>query len=308
MQKRYPKTLMTTACVPWTKGFKIDEAMLRREIDILMDAGSKSIYLFGTAGEGYSVNHSQYLELVRILKDQTAKDKSIMPMVGVISLSMADAIDRIEMAAKEGITDFQISFPCWGSVTKEESHLFFKSICGRFPELRFMHYNNFMRSKTKLNPDDYIELAQQFENLVAVKYITNSVNEVHQLAALDSPLQFFLLDGLYGYGSQLGEFGLLISLLNVSYKVALEYFEAGTNKDFATCLKIADGFFKAHKVLMKNCPPGAGKMDGAWDKTFVKFSIPEFPQSLYPPYIGFSDEQVAAFIKETKQILPEWFE
>ena len=52
MQKRYPKTLMTTACVPWTKDFKIDEAMLRREIDMLMDAGSKSIYLFGTAGEG----------------------------------------------------------------------------------------------------------------------------------------------------------------------------------------------------------------------------------------------------------------
>ncbi len=308
MQKRYPKTLMTTACVPWTKDFKIDEAMLRREIDILMNAGSKSIYLFGTAGEGYSVNHSQYLELVHILKDQTSKDKSVMPMVGVISLSMADAIDKIEMAAKEGITDFQISFPCWGSVTKEESHLFFRSICGRFPELRFMHYNNFMRSKTKLNPDDYVELAQEFENLVAVKFITNSVNEVHQLAALDSPLQFFLLDGLYGYASQLGEFGLLISLLNVSYKVALEYFEAGTKKDFATCLKIADGFFKAHKVLMKNCPPGAGKMDGAWDKTFVKFSIPEFPQSLYPPYVGFTDEQVAAFINETKQILPEWFE
>ena len=57
MQKRYPKTLMTTACVPWTKDFKIDEAMLRREIDVLMDAGSKSIYLFGTAGEGYSVSH-----------------------------------------------------------------------------------------------------------------------------------------------------------------------------------------------------------------------------------------------------------
>jgi len=307
MQKRYPKTLMTTACVPWTKDFKIDEVLLRREIDTLMNAGSKSIYLFGTAGEGYSVNRSQYIDLVRILKDQTSSDKSVMPMVGVISLSMAEAIDRIEMGAKEGITDFQISFPSWGSVTRQESHLFFKSICSRFPELRFMHYNNFMRSKTKLDPDDYIELAAEFENLVAVKFITSSVQEVHQLAALNSPLQFFLLDGLYGYGSMLGEFGLLISLLNVSYKIANEYFEAGTNKDFATCLKIADGFFKAHKSLMKNCPPGAGKMDGAWDKTFVKFSIPEFPQSLYPPYVGFTDEQVAAFMKETKELLPEWF-
>lgn len=308
MQKRYPKTLMTTACVPWTKDFKIDEAMLRREIDVLMDAGSKSIYLFGTAGEGYGVSHSQYIDLVRILKDHTSKDKTVMPMVGVISLSMTDALDRIEMGAKEGITDFQISFPCWGSVTKEESHLFFRSICDRFPELRFMHYNNFARSKTKLSPFDYKELADEFENLVAVKFITNSVQEVHQLASLDSPLQFFLLDGLYGYGSMLGEFGLLISLLNVSYKIANEYFEAGTRKDFDTCLKIADGFFKAHKILMNNCSPGEGKMDGAWDKTFVKFSIPEFPHSLHPPYIGFTDEQVSGFMRETREALPEWFD
>lgn len=308
MKKRYPKTLMTTACVPWTKDFKIDERLLRSEIDMLMKANSKSIYLFGTAGEGYSVNHKQFIDLVRILKDQTSGDKSVMPMVGIISLSLTDIIDRIEMAAKLGITDFQISFPCWGSVTKEESLLFFKSVCNRFPELRFMHYNNYMRSKTKLNPDDYIELAKEFENLVAVKFITNSVSEVHQLAALNSPLQFFLLDGLYGYGSMLGEFGLLISLLNVSYKIANEYFEAGTNKDFDTCLKIADGFYKGHKCLMKHCPAGSGKMDGAWDKTFVKFGIPDFPQSLHPPYIGFTDEQVTAFIAEMKEILPHWFE
>jgi dihydrodipicolinate synthase/N-acetylneuraminate lyase len=307
MEKRYPKTLMTTACVPWTKDFKIDEPLLRKEIDMLMNAGSKSIYLFGTAGEGYAVNHSQYTDLVRILKDQTSKDETVMPMVGVISLSLSDIIDRIEMAAKQGITDFQICFPSWGSVTEDEAHLFFRSVCDRFPELRFMHYNNFMRSKTKLNPDDYVALADEFKNLVAVKFITNSVNEVHQLAALDSPLQFFLLDGLYGYASMLGEFGLLISLLNVSYKVANQYFEAGTNKDFDTCLKIADGFFKGHKALMKNCPPGSGKMDGAWDKTFVTFGIPEFPQSLHPPYIGFTDAQVAAFQAEMKQILPDWF-
>lgn len=308
MKKRYPKTLMTTACVPWTKDFRIDEPMLRAEIDMLMKANSKSIYLFGTAGEGYSVNHTQFINLVKILKDQTSRDKSVMPMVGIISLSLTDIIERIEIAAKLGIRDFQISFPSWGSVTKEESHLFFKSVCDKFPELRFMHYNNFMRSKTKLNPDDYIELAKEFENLVAVKFITSSISEVHELAALDSPLQFFLLDGLYGYGSMLGEFGLLISLLNVSYKIANEYFTAGTKKDFDTCLTISDEFFKAHKCLMKHCPADSGKMDGAWDKIFVKFGIPDFPQSLHPPYIGFTDEQAAAFIAETKDMLPHWFD
>jgi dihydrodipicolinate synthase/N-acetylneuraminate lyase len=299
--------MMTTACVPWTSDFSIDEPVLRKEIDMLMNAGSKSIYLFGTAGEGYAVNHSQYTDLVRILKDQTNRDETVMPMVGVISLSLSDIIDRIEMAAKQGITDFQISFPSWGSVTRDEAHLFFRSVCDRFPELRFMHYNNFMRSKTKLNPDDYVVLADEFKNLVAVKFITNSINEVHQLAALDSPLQFFLAGGLYGYASMLGEFGMMMSVLHVSYKTANQLFEAGTNKDFATCLKITDEFYKGLKALWKNCPPGSGKMDGAWDKIFVKFGMPEFPQRLHPPYIGFTDTQVAAFQVEIKQILPDWF-
>ena len=50
---------MATACIPWTEDYRFDEQMFRQEVDLLCDNGLKNIYLYGTAGEGYSVSNTQ---------------------------------------------------------------------------------------------------------------------------------------------------------------------------------------------------------------------------------------------------------
>ena len=36
---------------------------------------------------------------------------------------------------------FQITLPSWGTLDEAETMLFFTTVCSKFPDCRFMHYN-----------------------------------------------------------------------------------------------------------------------------------------------------------------------
>ncbi len=305
MKKRYPRGIMATACVPWTEDFRFDETMFRREVDMLWDQGIRSIYLFGTAGEGYIVSNRQFHQITAAFADALRGRDGALPMVGVISLSTDEILQRIEAAAELGIRDFQVSFPSWGAVTESEAVNFLHYVCDRFPELRFMHYNNGMRSKTKLGAAVYARLAEEIPNLVAVKHTAATMAEIADIMKRDLPLQFFFLENAYGYASLMGEASLLISLCNIQYSKAWEYFRAGVCQDTKTLMKLEQELNTCAQAL--SVLP-QGKMDGAYDKLFVKYAIKDFPQRLYPPYEGMTDAQFQQFDTALRTMLPEWFD
>lgn len=303
--KRYPRGIMATACIPWTEDYCFDEQMFRQEVDLLCDNGLKNIYLYGTAGEGYSVSNTQYLEIVKAFYEETRCRQGVRPMVGVISLSPDEILRRIDCAAAAGIRDFQISFPAWGQVGDSEALTFLHYICDRFPELSFMHYNNGLRSRKKLGGKDYERICREIPNLVAVKHTAATVYEILDLMERDLPLQIFFLEEAYGYASLTGEASLLISLGNINYRRTQEYYQAGVEQDAGKVIRLAREFHRCLE-LVGRLP--AGKMDGAYDKLFVKFSLPDFPQRLYPPYEGISDEEYEIFRAEVAAALPHWLE
>ena len=307
MEKRFPQVLLCAACIPWTEDNQLDVPLFRKGVELLCENGAGSIYLFGTAGEGYAVDRAQYTQIVSEFMDVMKKCPDVIPMVGVISMSMTEVMERIRLAGELGARYFQISFPNWGAVTDDEADIFFRTVCGAFPEYSFMHYNNSLRSKKKLGPKDYARLAAEIPNLVAVKFIAPSFNEVHEFAALDLPIRVFLLEYAYGYGSMAyGEFSYLASALNCTYKNMRAYFEAGKNRDLETIMQIHSELPAFYDVLFSNLT--AGKIDSAYDKVFLQFSIPEFPPRILPPYEGCTQAQVDAFKSDLRKALPRWFE
>ena len=304
MEKRYPRGIMATACVPWTEDFRFDEALFRREVDALCENRMDTVYLFGTAGEGYAVSREQYAEICRAFRGATDGRDGTTPMVGVIGTSMDEDCRRIEAAAALGFRYFQISFPCWGAVSEDEGMRFFRFVCGRFPELRFMHYNNGPRARTRFGAAQYAAAAAEFPNLVAVKHTGASIPDIQAVIGSGLPLQFFLLENSYGYGAMVGESSLLISLCNINFRLAREYYEAGVRRDAGALVRLEGEFSRCLSLFGRLTP---GKMDGAYDKLFVRYSVPEFPQRLLPPYTGFTDEETARFDRELRTELPRWF-
>lgn len=306
MEKRFPQALLCAACVPWTEDFQLDVTLFRKGVRLLCEQGAGSIYLFGTAGEGYAVSREQYLQIVTEFMDEMKAFPDVIPMVGVIDLSMTEAMERIRMAAQLGVRYFQISFPSWGAVSDDEALCFFKTVCGAFPDCKFMHYNNALRSRKRLSPGAYRQLAEEIPNLVAVKFIAPSFDEIQVFAALDLPIRIFFLEYAYGYGNMVyNQFGYLASITNCSYPMMRAYYEAGKKQDWDTILKIHKDFPVLYEALFSNC--SGGKIDSAYDKLFVQFSIPEFPARILPPYTCYAPAQVEAFKTELRQKLPHWF-
>lgn len=306
MEKRFPQVLLCAACIPWTEDFQLDVPLFRKSVRLLCEQGAGSIYLFGTAGEGYAVNRELYLQIVTEFMEEMAGFPDVIPMVGVIDLSMTEVMERIRLAGELGIRYFQISFPSWGAVSDEEALTFFKTVCGAFPDYSFMHYNNALRSRKRLSPKDYQRLVEEVPNLVAVKFIAPSFDEIQTFARLDLPIRVFFLEYAYGYGSMTyDQFGYLASITNCSYPVMRAYFDAGRNRDWDTILRIHNDFPVLYESLFSNCP--GSKIDSAYDKLFLQFSIPEFPARILPPYEGYACEQVEGFKAELKQKLPQWF-
>lgn len=306
MEKRFPQVLLCAACIPWRSDFQLDVPLFRKGVRLLCEQGAGSIYLFGTAGEGYAVDRSQYLQIVTEFMDEMKAFPDVIPMVGVISMSMTEAIERIRLAGALGVRYFQISFPNWGAVSDEEAVSFFKTVCGAFPDYFFMHYNNALRSRKRLAPADYKRLVEEVPNLVAVKFIAPSFDEIHTFAQLDLPLRVFFLEYAYGYGSMVyNQFGYLASITNCSYPIMRAYYQAGVSQDRDTILKIHNDFPLVYEALFSNCP--GGKIDSAYDKLFLQFSVPEFPARILPPYEGYAQSQVEGFKADLRKKLPHWF-
>ena len=305
MEKRYPRTVMATACVPWDASWRFDESMFRKGVRLLLDNRIRSIYLFGTAGEGYAVNREQYMEIVVAFVDEMKKVPDSMPMVGVISLSMSEIIERIELGMKLGVRDFQISFPSWGAVSAEEGVTFIKDVCTRFPAARFMHYNNGFRSKTRLAIEEYIRLAEDVPNLVAVKNPGPGISELHDFHSVELPIRFYNLEFAYGYASMFSEPGLLISYCNLHHGKAWEYFDAGIRRDFEKIIAFHGEFQILQNAVLSAA--GTGKMDGSYDKLFVRAKIEGFSQRLLPPYEGCGEEVFESFAAAVRERLPQWW-
>src|SRR3954451_20989795 len=112
---RYPADIMATAVVPWTEDWRLDEPVFRRELEGLMAAGYRHIYIFGTAGEGYAVDDAQFLAITRVYAD-AVRAGGVEPMVGLISLSLPTIVARIQAARELGVRQFQFSLPSWGAL------------------------------------------------------------------------------------------------------------------------------------------------------------------------------------------------
>lgn len=306
MKKRYPSTIMGTALTPWDENFDIDEKSFRKQVRRMTDSGIYSIYTFGTAGEGFAVSDSQFMHMAEIFVDEMSAP-GMLPMMGIMSLSMPTILWRIEKCRQIGINDFQISFPSWGALTDASVMIFFKEILERFPDCNFLHYNN-PASKKKLGLEHYIKLAEMYPNLAAVKMpgLKPEETELIDYVVTDKmPMQIFVGEPMFSNLSAKGECGLLLTALSINYKISWDFFNAGKAKDMDEVRRIFKGYEKIRDA-MRDTMPG-DRMGGAYDKLFFKLQMPDFPQRMLPPYESISDDDFKNFKTAVVDVVPEWY-
>lgn len=303
-EKRYPRTILATACIPWTETNTFDEKIFRQQIRDLISRDIRNIYLFGTAGEGYAVTEEQFESIVKVFAEEM-QSPGLYPMVGLISLSLPNMLQRLRKAYSFGIRDFQFSLPSWSALQDEELSSFVHQLCDPFPDCRFMHYN-LMNSKRLLGILEYEKLAEEVPNFVGVKFTNPDNITILDIVNSHCPLQFFLTELAFAFGSMVGEFGFLISLASTNIKRAWEYFNAGVYMEKDKLLAMQQEFFFILKALIKAV--GSTKIDGAYDKIFCKILNKDFPLRLLPPYECTREEGFAEYCSFLGKEYPQWME
>lgn len=301
--KRYPACIMGTCVVPWDERGEFVEELFRHEVQTLLQTGTKHLYVFGTAGEGYAVSDRQFDRIVPVFAE-CMRAGGGDPIVGIINLSLTTIIDRIERSREWGARQFQISLPSWGALADREVFEFFRQTCGRFPDCRFMHYN-LLRTKRLITPAEYAQLAEEHPNLVATKNSTDSMDRLEELIRLTPQLQHFFTEYGFAYGSLIGECGLLISLAAMNWKAAHRFFEAGRRQEAAPLLATQREMMSIGRELA-GIVGAQAHMDGAYDKLLWKLHDERFPLRLLPPYEAADEscfERLSAALREK---YPNW--
>ena len=299
--KRYPACILATCCIPWDEHGRFAEPIFRRGVRSMLRAGTKHLYVFGTAGEGYAVTEQQFDQIVTVFAEEMRQGNA-EPMVGIISLSLGTLLERIDRCRGRGVRHFQISLPSWGALGNGELFEFFRQVCGRFRDCQFIHYN-LPRTKRLVTGKEYGQLAEEHANLVATKNCGDSMAHIQSLLEDAPQLQHFLSETGYTYGSLFGECGLLASLI-MSWPKMQALLDAGKRRDLPALTALQRECNIVMRTLFETLPDN--RIDGAYDKLFEKMHDPEFPLRLLPPYTGMSDEQFQAFVQLLRQRLPEW--
>lgn len=300
---RYPRTVLGTVCLPWRDDGTLDEALFRRTTTNLVRAGMPDLYVFGTAGEGYAVSDAMFRRVAAVFAETMLEAGGAPPMVGVVSLSLATVLERIEFCLGLGITTFQFSLPNWATTSDAEVRRVFAETCGRFPEASFLHYN-LMRSGRLVLPHHYAKLAEAHPNLVATKYGGGDPFLISGLMLQAPQLRHFLTEQGLFIAAPLGAPGLLASISASNPARARQYLTAAATHDHAMLAQLYRELCGVLHALLGAA--GTSSIDGAYDKLIHKLAEPDFSLELLPPYETSSLAAFEQYRTELAEHWPEW--
>ncbi len=301
---RYPQGVMVSCQIPWDERERLMEPVFREVIrSALRDF--QMVYIFGTAGEGYAVDLPRFREVVSVFAEETLGKPGVRPMVGVIGMSTATILERLEIAHAAGFRVFQISFPAWGPVNDAEMRVFFKDVCGAMPDSQFLHYN-LGRAKRLLEAPDYRKVVDLIPNLVATKNMAGGLPRASALVSQVPELQHFMSEFTFPHGILYGECSLLPGFGPMTPHQVKALFEAGCRRDVATVFTLQKRF---HDLLqeMLGALLKEDRMDGAYDKMLTRLGgVEAMPLRLLSPYQGFTEDQYQAARRILHERFPEF--
>lgn len=303
-EKRFVENPLALCSLFWKEDWSFDRQGFAENVEALLARNRFVPYICCTAGEGYALSHSTYAELVKTFADVT-RGYDLPVVAGVISTSLQEMHERVELAVSAGIRNIMFPLPSWGVLSPAEVDSFIDHFFSAHPDCNFIHYNNSARSQVRLFAADYARIVEKHPNFVAVKQCYATPLDAVMMAQQDLPLVEYYLEYMYSVACLYSKPSLLPSVLCCNYDVALAYYEAGQRRDFAALAKIDEQILRASQALGETLP--GGRIDGAYDKCFDRLHNPKLSQRLYPPYQGPTDEEFARFAALLPQRVPEWF-
>jgi len=172
--------LSVALVTPMNADGSLNEAMLRKLVDMHVDAGTNCLVPVGTTGESPTLTHAEHDQVINIVCEQAAG--RIKVMAGTGSNCTAEAI-RMTKNAKDAGADGSLQVaPYYNKPTQEGFFQHFKAIAEAV-DIPVVVYNIPGRSAKNIEPDTICRMAEACSNVVAVKDATGTIDQASQILA-----------------------------------------------------------------------------------------------------------------------------
>ncbi|WP_298564587.1 4-hydroxy-tetrahydrodipicolinate synthase [uncultured Phascolarctobacterium sp.] len=235
MKNPYFGRLLTAMVTPFNADGSVNYEKATDLAEWLINNGSDGLVVAGSTGEAATMSAEEKLELFRVVVNRI--NKRVPVIAGTGSNNTADSIKMTKMAEAMGVDGVLIVGPYYNKPTQEGFYQHFAAVA-QSTALPIIVYNVPGRTASNIAPATVARLAEDFENIVAIKEAAGNVAQVAELYTV-LPEDFTIYsgdDGLILPFMSVGATGLISVLSNIGGGIlqdVMQAYEDGRVKEAA---------------------------------------------------------------------------
>ena len=171
--------LSVALTTPFRDG-EIDYALLRKQVEFQIDAGTNCLVPVGTTGECPTLSHEEHERVIAAVVEYAGGRVKVMPGTG--SNNTAEALRLTAFAKRAGADAALVVAPYYNKPTQEGFYQHFRTLAEKV-ELPICVYNIPGRTGKNIEPETIARMAE-LPNITMVKEATGSIDQASQILAL----------------------------------------------------------------------------------------------------------------------------
>lgn len=193
MNTDFIKGIIVPILTPIDGEERIDEPMLRDQVDYVINGGVSGVLAFGSNGEFYMVEEDEMERGLKIMVAQAAGRVPVYFDIGAISTKKCCRLAK--MAAANGAAGVSVLQPMFLKPTYQELFLHFKAVAESVPGVPMLLYNNPGRVGYTLSADLVDELAHKVDNIVGMKDTSGDITLTSEFIRRTRDVDFKVFGG-----------------------------------------------------------------------------------------------------------------
>ncbi len=178
MKNPYFGRLLTAMVTPFNADGSVNYENAADLADWLIAHGSDGLVVAGSTGEAATMTIDEKLELFRVVVNRV--NKRVPVIAGTGTNCTADTVKMTKMAEAMGIDGVLIVGPYYNKPTQEGFYQHFAAVA-QSTKLPIIVYNVPGRTASNIAPATVARLAEDFDNIVAIKEAAGNVAQVNEL-------------------------------------------------------------------------------------------------------------------------------
>lgn len=176
---------------PFKEDFSIDTEALRRIVNFSVDGGVEYLVILGTTAENATLNNEEKeLVIKTVIEVNNGRLPLVLGVGGNNTMKVVEELKTRDMSPYVAILSVS---PYYNKPSQEGIYQHFKAIAEASP-IPVIVYNVPGRTSSNMLPKTVLRLANDFENIVAIKEAAGDIVQAMQLLK-DKPKDFHVISG-----------------------------------------------------------------------------------------------------------------